>query len=201
MCIGGHYTMDRHDAVDAAALVGAKTVIPCHYNTFPPIETDAHAFKADVESATARTVVVLDPGQTHCRCDARDRPHSGRAFGARDARRRARRHRRASREVVLGDRRVGLRRDPAPARVTSSSPRSSRARSASCTGSRGRRRWSPSRPTRSTTWRRCSRSGSRTRLTGFRPLPAAMCRQRPPLRRPGPPVRAARRCTASAMAR
>ena len=36
MCIGGHYTMDRTDAVDAAALVGAKTVIPCHYGTFPP---------------------------------------------------------------------------------------------------------------------------------------------------------------------
>jgi L-ascorbate metabolism protein UlaG (beta-lactamase superfamily) len=65
MCIGGHYTMDRHDAVDAAELVGAKTVIPCHYNTFPPIETDAHAFKADVESATSSRVVVLDPGQTH----------------------------------------------------------------------------------------------------------------------------------------
>jgi L-ascorbate metabolism protein UlaG (beta-lactamase superfamily) len=65
MCIGGHYTMDRHDAVDAAALVGAKTVIPCHYNTFPPIEADAGAFKSDVESATDSSVVVLDPGETH----------------------------------------------------------------------------------------------------------------------------------------
>ena len=65
MCIGGHYTMDRVDAVDAAELVGAKTVIPCHYNTFPAIETDAQAFKSDVESATTSNVVVLDPGQTH----------------------------------------------------------------------------------------------------------------------------------------
>jgi len=65
MCIGGHYTMDRVDAVDAAELVGAKTVIPCHYNTFPPIETDAQAFKSDVESATQSNVVVLDPGQMH----------------------------------------------------------------------------------------------------------------------------------------
>jgi L-ascorbate metabolism protein UlaG (beta-lactamase superfamily) len=65
MCIGGHYTMDRTDAVDAAALVGAKTVIPCHYGTFPPIETDAQAFKSDVESATASSVVVLEPGETH----------------------------------------------------------------------------------------------------------------------------------------
>ena len=65
MCIGGHYTMDRVDAVDAAELVEAKTVIPCHYNTFPPIETDAQAFKSDVESATRSNVVVLDPGQSH----------------------------------------------------------------------------------------------------------------------------------------
>jgi L-ascorbate metabolism protein UlaG (beta-lactamase superfamily) len=65
MCIGGHYTMDRTDAVDAVQLVGAKTVIPCHYNTFPPIETDAEAFKSDVESATQSSVVVLEPGETH----------------------------------------------------------------------------------------------------------------------------------------
>jgi L-ascorbate metabolism protein UlaG (beta-lactamase superfamily) len=62
MCIGGHYTMDRHDAVAAADLVGASTVIPCHYNTFPPIETDAEAFKSDVKGSE---VVILDPGQTH----------------------------------------------------------------------------------------------------------------------------------------
>jgi L-ascorbate metabolism protein UlaG (beta-lactamase superfamily) len=63
--IGGHYTMDRHDAVVAAKLVGAGTVIPCHYNTFPPIETDAQAFKSDVESQTSSKVVVLDVDQTH----------------------------------------------------------------------------------------------------------------------------------------
>ncbi len=65
MCIGGHYTMDRHDAVDAAAFVGAKTVIPCHYGTFPAIDTDADAFKAEVESQTSSQVVVLAPGDTH----------------------------------------------------------------------------------------------------------------------------------------
>src|SRR5437764_1191872 len=65
MCIGGHYTMDRHDGVPAAELVGAKQVIPCHYNTFPPIETDAQAFKSDVESQTSSAVVVLEPGETH----------------------------------------------------------------------------------------------------------------------------------------
>jgi L-ascorbate metabolism protein UlaG (beta-lactamase superfamily) len=65
MCIGGHYTMDRVDAVDAAQLIGAKTVIPCHYNTFPAVETDAEAFKSDVESATDSNVVILEPGETH----------------------------------------------------------------------------------------------------------------------------------------
>lgn len=64
MCIGGHYTMDRHDAVAAAELVGAGTVIPCHYDTFPPIETDAEAFKSDVESRTSSKVAVLAPGET-----------------------------------------------------------------------------------------------------------------------------------------
>jgi L-ascorbate metabolism protein UlaG (beta-lactamase superfamily) len=64
MCIGGHYTMDRIDAVTAAEFVGAGTVIPCHYDTFPPIETDVQAFKADVESETSSKVEVLEPGAT-----------------------------------------------------------------------------------------------------------------------------------------
>jgi L-ascorbate metabolism protein UlaG (beta-lactamase superfamily) len=65
MCIGGHYTMDRHDAVVAAELLGARQIIPCHYDTFPPIETDAQAFKAEVEAAGTGEVVVLAPGETH----------------------------------------------------------------------------------------------------------------------------------------
>ncbi len=63
--IGGHYTMDRHDAVTAVEFVNPGAVIPCHYDTFPPIETDAQAFKADVEATTSSTVVVLAPGETH----------------------------------------------------------------------------------------------------------------------------------------
>jgi L-ascorbate metabolism protein UlaG (beta-lactamase superfamily) len=63
--IGGHYTMDRFDAVTAVEFIAPKTVIPCHYGTFPPIETDVEAFKSDVESSTAATCVVLDPGDTH----------------------------------------------------------------------------------------------------------------------------------------
>ena len=65
MCIGGHYTMDRHDGVEAARMIGAREVIPCHYGTFPAIETDAQAFKAEVESATDTKVVVVAPGERH----------------------------------------------------------------------------------------------------------------------------------------
>ncbi|HEY2284058.1 MAG TPA: metal-dependent hydrolase [Solirubrobacteraceae bacterium] len=65
MCIGGHYTMDRHDAARAAMLIGARQVIPCHYDTFPPIVTDAQAFKSEVEAAGSSEVVVLAPGERH----------------------------------------------------------------------------------------------------------------------------------------
>jgi L-ascorbate metabolism protein UlaG (beta-lactamase superfamily) len=64
MCIGGHYTMDRHDGVTAAELVGADTVIPCHYNTFPLIESDDQAFKSEVEGKGGN-VVILQPGESH----------------------------------------------------------------------------------------------------------------------------------------
>jgi L-ascorbate metabolism protein UlaG (beta-lactamase superfamily) len=62
VCIGGHYTMDRHDAVAATDLIKAGTVIPCHYDTFPPIETDAQAFASEVK---ASEVVILEPGASH----------------------------------------------------------------------------------------------------------------------------------------
>ena len=63
--IGGHYTMDRRDAVVACQFVGAPTVIPMHYNTFPLIEADAEAFKSEVESQTSSKVVILQPGESH----------------------------------------------------------------------------------------------------------------------------------------
>lgn len=63
--IGGHYTMDREDAVEAVRMIGPRQVIPCHYNTFPPIVSDAEAFKSDVETGTASEVIVLAPGERH----------------------------------------------------------------------------------------------------------------------------------------
>ena len=63
--IGGHYTMDRYDAVTAVELINPSQVIPIHYGTFPPVETDAQAFKQDVQNAGFSEVLVLEPGDTH----------------------------------------------------------------------------------------------------------------------------------------
>ena len=63
--IGDHFTMGPKDAVRAVQLLKPRVVIPCHYNTFPPIEQDPEAFKHDVEEHTRANCVVLQPGQSH----------------------------------------------------------------------------------------------------------------------------------------
>jgi len=63
--IGGHYTMDRYDAVTAVELVNPFQTIPIHYGTFPVVETDAQAFKQDVQNGGFSEVLVLEPGDTH----------------------------------------------------------------------------------------------------------------------------------------
>ncbi len=60
--IGDHYTMGVKDAARAAGFLKAKTVVPCHYNTFPPIMQDASTFKDAVESTTESRAVILEPG-------------------------------------------------------------------------------------------------------------------------------------------
>lgn len=57
--IGGFYTMDRIDAVEAVKLVGAPVVIPMHYNTFPLINADVAMFAKDVESQVPDTKVEI----------------------------------------------------------------------------------------------------------------------------------------------
>ena len=61
--IGGHFTMDRHDAAFACGLIRPHKVVPCHYDTFEKIETDVETFKAEVEGAGNITVEVLSPGE------------------------------------------------------------------------------------------------------------------------------------------
>jgi L-ascorbate metabolism protein UlaG (beta-lactamase superfamily) len=38
-------------------------VIPCHYNTFPPIRQDASAFRSEVEARTGARCQILEPGE------------------------------------------------------------------------------------------------------------------------------------------
>jgi L-ascorbate metabolism protein UlaG (beta-lactamase superfamily) len=63
LCIGGHYTMDRVDAVEATRLIGTDLVVPCHYDTFPPIATDVGAFVSDVTAARHARVAAPRPGE------------------------------------------------------------------------------------------------------------------------------------------
>jgi L-ascorbate metabolism protein UlaG (beta-lactamase superfamily) len=56
--IGDNYTMGPEDALLAAEWVQAKQVIPMHYNTFPLIEQNAHAFAAALENKGIRGTVL-----------------------------------------------------------------------------------------------------------------------------------------------
>jgi L-ascorbate metabolism protein UlaG (beta-lactamase superfamily) len=62
--IGDHFTMGPADAVRAAKFLKATTVVPCHYNTFPPIKQDAGAFKETIDRDTDSTAVILEPGES-----------------------------------------------------------------------------------------------------------------------------------------
>jgi L-ascorbate metabolism protein UlaG (beta-lactamase superfamily) len=62
--IGDRFTMGPDDALEAVKLLGPKRVLPCHYNTWPPIEQDAAAWAEQVRSQTASEPVVVEPGET-----------------------------------------------------------------------------------------------------------------------------------------
>ncbi|MFC4075787.1 metal-dependent hydrolase [Salinithrix halophila] len=61
--IGDNFTMGPADALLAAEWVGAKQVVPMHYNTFPLIEQDGEAFTQRLEAKKIRGT-VLEPGES-----------------------------------------------------------------------------------------------------------------------------------------
>ena len=64
--IGDNFTMGITDAVKAAKLLGAKVVIPMHYNTFDLVKADPEDFKKRVGKELPETkCVVLAPGETY----------------------------------------------------------------------------------------------------------------------------------------
>lgn len=61
--IGDRFTMGPDDAVTAVDFIEPKVVIPCHYDTWPPIEQDAEAFKAAVGDRAH--VEIMEPGDSY----------------------------------------------------------------------------------------------------------------------------------------
>ena len=59
--IGDRFTMGPDDAVTAVEFIEPKVVIPCHYDTWPPIEQDAAAFAEKVGDRAK--VRVMAPGE------------------------------------------------------------------------------------------------------------------------------------------
>lgn len=58
--IGDNFTMGPEDAAYAAKLLNAKTIIPMHYNTFPPIKQNPHAFIEMLEAGNGKVLVPGD---------------------------------------------------------------------------------------------------------------------------------------------
>ncbi len=59
---GGHFTMDMKRAAYAAKTFFAfKTLIPCHYRTFPLLEQNADLLKAELPGVTVIEPQVLEP--------------------------------------------------------------------------------------------------------------------------------------------
>lgn len=63
--IGDNYTMGPEDALQAVQFLNPKAVIPYHYNTWPPIEQDAAAWAAKVQSECNSAVVVLEVDESY----------------------------------------------------------------------------------------------------------------------------------------
>lgn len=62
LCAGGHFTMDMTRAAYAAkTFFDFKTVIPCHYRTFPLLEQSAEALKTALSGVDVIEPEVLEP--------------------------------------------------------------------------------------------------------------------------------------------
>lgn len=61
--IGDNYTMGPDDALRAVKLLTPRKVLPIHYNTWPLLNQDAHAWAARVRQETQTEPVVLKPGE------------------------------------------------------------------------------------------------------------------------------------------
>ena len=63
--IGGTFTMDIEEAVEAVKMLKPKEVIPMHFNTFPVVKADPQEFKRLVEEETGKKVQVMAAGDIY----------------------------------------------------------------------------------------------------------------------------------------
>jgi len=64
--IGDHFTMDPRAAAFASKLLGVRTVIPCHYGTFPLLHGTPDQLRAELGVLGLDVnVAALEPGQTY----------------------------------------------------------------------------------------------------------------------------------------
>ena len=61
--IGGTFTMDIDDAVIAAEWLKAATIIPMHFNTWPPISADTAVFEQKINTI-GKVAKIMHPGET-----------------------------------------------------------------------------------------------------------------------------------------
>lgn len=61
-CIGGHFTMDPKDAALAAKDLGAKTIVPMHFGTFPVLTGTPQQLQAELKGRTR--MVEMKIGET-----------------------------------------------------------------------------------------------------------------------------------------
>lgn len=62
--IGDLFTMGPADSIEAIRLINPTRVLPNHYNTWPPIAQDPHAWAEAVRAQTSAEPIVLEPGGT-----------------------------------------------------------------------------------------------------------------------------------------
>ena len=62
-CIGGHFTMDPRDAALAARDIGAKTIVPMHYGTFPVLTGTPEQLQKEIKGGKPK-VVKMEIGET-----------------------------------------------------------------------------------------------------------------------------------------
>jgi L-ascorbate metabolism protein UlaG (beta-lactamase superfamily) len=60
--IGDFYTMGPEDSIEAIKLLKPKRVLPCHYNTWPPIAQDAKKWADMVRKETSAAPEIPEPG-------------------------------------------------------------------------------------------------------------------------------------------